>query len=265
MRHRHSATVRDAFTLVELLVVIGIIALLISILLPSLNKARAAAQAVACASNMRQIGLAMTMYTNDHKGMLPYAYIATASPATQVTWDDLLNKYFGGNFTDAEKDLGIPQRPVNVVLCPTDPFTQRADFSPTSVEQPRSYAVPHMWPSGTTPVNATQISMTLFDRSEAATPNPFMRSFKITDVKAAETLLLVEKPSVNNILGNISDSTAYSPYSQALNDTLTPVHSKKWNYLFADAHVERLTPRETRGTSTFPTWYYGPWTRNKND
>jgi prepilin-type N-terminal cleavage/methylation domain-containing protein/prepilin-type processing-associated H-X9-DG protein len=62
---------RRGFTLVELLVVIGIIAVLLSMLMPSLNKARRQAERLACAANLRQCGLVLMMYANDNKGV-PY-------------------------------------------------------------------------------------------------------------------------------------------------------------------------------------------------
>jgi prepilin-type N-terminal cleavage/methylation domain-containing protein len=79
---------RRAFTLVELLVVIGIIAVLIGILLPSLNKARKASRTTACLSNLRQTALAFTMYTSENKGRLPdYVWYPKGLPnAADIAW-----------------------------------------------------------------------------------------------------------------------------------------------------------------------------------
>jgi prepilin-type processing-associated H-X9-DG protein len=76
---------RVAFTLVELLVVIGIIAVLIGILLPTLGRARQQASSVACMSNMREIGNCLVMFTSERKGWLPKAWFNARPKVTVPT------------------------------------------------------------------------------------------------------------------------------------------------------------------------------------
>src|SRR5205823_2492152 len=96
-------------TLVELLVVIGIIAVLVAILLPVLTRARKAANAVKCGAALRQIGDAFKLYSIDHKGKYPVVkwYIKPVSQQpvingttiTALYWQDFLVKYISKNDT----------------------------------------------------------------------------------------------------------------------------------------------------------------------
>ncbi|MFZ4506408.1 MAG: prepilin-type N-terminal cleavage/methylation domain-containing protein [Fimbriimonas sp.] len=82
---------RRAFTLIELLVVIAIIAILAAILFPVFARAKLAAKATACGSNVKQMATAFTMYSGDYDDTLPLA--AYSTDAAFVIWHDLVDPY----------------------------------------------------------------------------------------------------------------------------------------------------------------------------
>lgn len=112
---------QNGFTLVELLVVIGIVALLVSILLPALNRVRESAKVVACLSNLKQLSLGIHMYANDNRGSLP-RYAATTAPSTtwKRCWVTLGWSYFGRS----SKLFECPGR-----VFSTDPTNNTAGFT----------------------------------------------------------------------------------------------------------------------------------------
>jgi prepilin-type N-terminal cleavage/methylation domain-containing protein/prepilin-type processing-associated H-X9-DG protein len=102
----------QGFTLVELLVVIGIIALLLSILMPSLQRARDAANAISCASNLRQMGQGVMLYTTDWQGVLPTYEVR--DPNTEDImgyWHALVMRELGINFIEPGQPGSVGDAP----------------------------------------------------------------------------------------------------------------------------------------------------------
>ena len=133
MRRSRRTTTRG-FTLVELLVVIGIIAILISLLMPALNGARRSANTVKCLSNLRQIGLAFTMYSQQYKGSFPVAVHEPGSHipiGTERRWYDLVAEFVSAQRMNTATD--IAQIRANSVIWGCPDWAKSYEYDPNNV------------------------------------------------------------------------------------------------------------------------------------
>jgi prepilin-type N-terminal cleavage/methylation domain-containing protein/prepilin-type processing-associated H-X9-DG protein len=148
--HKPSSAKNKGFTLVELLVVIGIIALLISILLPALNSARRQANQVKCLSALRQIGLAFQLYGAEHNQHWPIARLETTA-GVQAEWTNYLVPYLNQQLSD-DRDSISDVRMASVLWgCPE--WTRTFQYNPNSDAERyytgygMNYYTPSFWDS----------------------------------------------------------------------------------------------------------------------
>lgn len=232
---------RLAFTLVELLVVIGIIAVLIALLLPALSKARAAARTVACASNLRQCVSAMIQFDID-QGYLPFSSW-TSDPANNKyrwSWVDMLagpdqTRIVGAEYcSTAEWKLGTNY----LKGWATDQILWCTEVTPVKlIDQAAGYVVPgQVFISGVSGSTPTAIFRLDGTASDIRALWGWTRLTKYRQTGANAMLACGTGVAFTDHFGAYADDTTAAARIAARHPNRTT------NFGFMDGHVESFRP-----------------------
>ena len=232
--HNFSSPLKEkqTFTLLELLVVISIIAILASLLIPVLSKAREASRFTVCKSNQKQIGTAYILYTTDNNGFYPGMFEVNGP----IGWDDALAPYLGLDYTIATG----PTSESAVLACPSD------DVPRGNNSFKRSY-------------NASLYSSKfshIFNGLMGYPSDGTYESVKFTDVTSPASVVVSGETWANmnrQGAGYDNHSKLILPYYKLLSDNTNDIirgfflgHDGKGlaNFSFVDGHVEGMNGKK---------------------
>jgi len=227
---------RSWFSLIELLVVIGIIALLASLLLPALNRAREVGKRIVCASNMGQIGVAFQLYYNDYNGRLPPGYYTGGAwhSAPEKIVQYLPHKAMTFNHTGWNETVFLS----DVYKCPSDTF-----FPPTPP-----------------PFDAINEDFTSYGYAHVM---QMYNAITIANIKTPSTTVLAGESWKKQEYVDMGLYVLYgSLLSYEVGSTSSPMatktrHAGTGNILWADGHTAAVTTKEALNIHTT---HEGPFT-----
>jgi prepilin-type processing-associated H-X9-DG protein len=281
--------------LIELLVVIAIIAILASMLLPALARAKAKAHRIQCVSGLKQLVLGINLFTTERMDMYPPAGFHASGG--QMAWDSYINPYIGGKVPYDDLILGVLYTDVSpkILKCPADraakvdwmgggsPWFGIRTYSMVSAGKTWATDIQVSTAGGAYPLPTPMLGVGIywFDGG-VARPDPEARSYKTSVVgDPAGSLLLVEQPNKQGAAGNEwpcvsigpsgggswsdlyqTDPSATPPQNQG--KALYASHGDRFNYVFCDGHVEALRLERTWGTGSRLT-PFGMWTIRPGD